>query len=232
MQITELELVGRLILAGVFGAIIGLERERKNHSAGLRTYIAVVLGSTLVMLISIYGFTYVDIDTKDPARLAAQVVSGIGFLGAGTIIVNKNRVRGLTTAASLWTTACIGLAVGAGMYIAATATTLLLGGTLSALKYVEHRHVKKGIKKLSATVSDVEPFMAAIEGMLIKNGVSLEKVEIEDTYEDTDTKQRMTKLDVYLYLPKYVDISHVILDLSKVSGICSIRDASTDKKKG
>ena len=118
----------RLLLAGVLGAVIGLDREYRAKEAGFRTHFLVALGSALFMIVSQYGFSGVlaGADVKlDPSRVAAQVVSGIGFLGAGTIIFQKQVVRGLTTAAGLWATAGIGLAAGAHMYIVAGAATVL-----------------------------------------------------------------------------------------------------------
>ena len=113
----------RLITAMVLGGSIGIEREFRSKDAGFRTHFLVALGSALFTVVSQYGF---GIDLKDSSRVAAQVVSGIGFLGAGTIIFQKNMVRGLTTAAGLWVTAAIGLACGTGLYIIAAITTALV----------------------------------------------------------------------------------------------------------
>lgn len=113
----------RLITAMLLGGIIGIEREFRSKDAGFRTHFLVALGSALFTIVSQYGF---GIDLKDSSRVAAQVVSGIGFLGAGTIIFQKNMVRGLTTAAGLWVTAAIGLACGTGLYIIAAITTVLV----------------------------------------------------------------------------------------------------------
>ena len=108
----------RLFIAGALGAVIGLDREYRAKEAGYRTHFLVSLGSALIMIVSQYGFMEIikieGIDL-DPSRVAAQVVSGIGFIGAGTIIFQKQIVRGLTTAAGIWATSGIGLAVGAGM---------------------------------------------------------------------------------------------------------------------
>ncbi|MBP1927384.1 putative Mg2+ transporter-C (MgtC) family protein [Sedimentibacter acidaminivorans] len=105
----------RVLLSLILGGIIGIERSRKNHPAGFRTYMLVCLSSTLVMMTN--QFIYIWFEGTDPARLGAQVISGIGFLGVGTIIVTRrNQVRGLTTAAGLWTSACLGLAIGIGFY--------------------------------------------------------------------------------------------------------------------
>lgn len=132
----EWNLVLRLLLAGVLGAVIGLDREYRAKEAGFRTHFLVSLGSALFMVISQYGFGAV-IEAQganyDGARVAAQIVSGIGFLGAGTIIFHKQFIRGLTTAAGLWATAGIGMAVGGGMYFIGVAATILVLIGLEAL---------------------------------------------------------------------------------------------------
>lgn len=118
----------RLFVAGVMGVLIGLEREYRAKEAGFRTHFLVALGSALMMIVSQYGFMDVverDLVRLDPSRVAAQVVSGIGFIGAGTIILQKQIVRGLTTAAGIWATSGIGLAIGAGMYAIGVVATLL-----------------------------------------------------------------------------------------------------------
>lgn len=117
------EILLRSVVAMLLGGAIGIEREYRSKEAGFRTHFLVALGSALFCIVSQYGF---NIDLKDSSRVAAQVVSGIGFLGAGTIIFQKNVVRGLTTAAGLWVTAAIGLACGSGMYAAALIVTVLV----------------------------------------------------------------------------------------------------------
>ena len=129
----------RLLVAGILGAIIGLDREYRAKEAGYRTHFLVSLGSALIMIVSQYGFQEIIKEnsvTLDPRRVAAQVVSGIGFIGAGTIILQKQIVRGLTTAAGIWATAGIGLAVGAGMYAIGIATTVLTLIGLELLSYI------------------------------------------------------------------------------------------------
>ena len=137
-MINNFDLLVRLGLACVIGGIIGLERENLNRPAGFRTHILVCVGSALIMIISIYGFA-----GADPSRLAAQVVSGIGFLGAGTIIREGASVTGLTTAASLWAVSGIGLAVGAGMYIAALVAAGLIWVTLVSFWRIEQTFLSK-----------------------------------------------------------------------------------------
>lgn len=132
-QLFQLLLALRIIVAGICGTIIGIERQTRSKDAGIRTHCIVAIGSALMMIISKYGFS----DTiagefgmrgADGARIAAQVVSGIGFLGAGTIFVHKNSITGLTTAAGIWATSGIGLAIGAGMYVLGVMTMLIVVG--------------------------------------------------------------------------------------------------------
>ena len=133
------DFVWRLVLAALFGTIIGLDREYREKEAGFRTHFLVSLGSALMMIVSQYGFSEIlthDGVSLDPSRIAAQVVSGIGFIGAGTIIFNHQIVRGLTTAASLWATAGLGLTAGAGMSWLALAATILTLVALEGLSLV------------------------------------------------------------------------------------------------
>src|ERR671919_2421389 len=127
-MISPVELVLRLAVAAILGASVGLERERLEWAAGLRTHALVCVGAALFMIVSAFGFADAlgssDV-VLDPSRVAAQVVSGIGFIGAGTIILRREIVRGLTTAASIWAVAAVGLAVGSGMFLAAVSATLL-----------------------------------------------------------------------------------------------------------
>ena len=143
------EIAVRLLLAAALGAVIGFDRERHTWAAGLRTHMLVCLGAALAMMVSAFAFS--DIlqhwprVVLDPSRIAAQVISGIGFLGAGTIMFmhRENVIRGLTTAAGLWTVAAIGLAVGGGMYAAAVIATAVAWVILAALKPFERRFAKR-----------------------------------------------------------------------------------------
>ncbi len=131
-ELTTFSAIIRIILSVILGGIIGLERGLKNHPAGLRTYILVCMGACIVMITNQY--VYQIFEKVDPVRMGAQVISGIGFLGAGTIIVtSKNQVRGLTTAAGLWTTACVGLALGIGLYEVAIVGCVIIFIVLTVL---------------------------------------------------------------------------------------------------
>jgi len=146
VSLADWELVARLMLAAVLGSFIGIERERLAWAAGLRTHMLVCVGACLIMIVSAYGFGSVlgQRVILDPSRVAAQVVSGIGFLGAGTILLRGEIVRGLTTAASLWAVAAVGLAVGGGLYLEATAATVIMLGILTIVKpfeeWLQHRN--------------------------------------------------------------------------------------------
>ena len=155
--------VTKLIVSLLLGATIGIERRRKGQIAGLRTFALISMGATLAMLISIYiPQVYLGLKNGDPGRIAAQVVSGVGFLGAGAIIQMKGSVRGLTTAAGIWMAACIGLAVGAGMYLISIIATLLIIFILVNIERIEVRHnflwESKIIRvKMHGILDDIQP---------------------------------------------------------------------------
>lgn len=148
-----MEFVFRLFVAGVMGALVGLDREYRAKEAGYRTHFLVSLGSALIMIISQHGFDGVLHEVGvglDPSRVASQVVTGIGFIGAGTIILHKQTVRGLTTAAGIWATSGIGLTIGAGMYVLGISATVL---TLIGLEVLSLLFKKVGMKSLSVEFS-------------------------------------------------------------------------------
>lgn len=140
MNMITYEFVLRLFVAAMLGGVIGLEREYRAKEAGFRTHFLVALGSGLFMILSQFGFDDVlghyEQVSLDPSRIASQVVTGIGFIGAGTIIFQKHVVRGLTTAAGLWVTSAIGMTAGAGMYVLSIATTVLVLLCLEALYFI------------------------------------------------------------------------------------------------
>lgn len=178
------DLLIRLLLASLFGAFIGLERERKDWSAGMRTHMMVCTGSCLIMIVSAFGFSdilgteHVDLD---PSRIAAQVVSGIGFIGAGTILHQKQgTIRGLTTATGLWTVAAIGLATGAGMYFAAGTTTIISLIILWALQPLEKIYAKRFKHEILTIVADFNVDNAELlKGILHDNSIKLQSFTLE-----------------------------------------------------
>lgn len=172
-MITWTEISMRLFAAALFGAAVGIERERKQwSSAGMRTHMMVCVGSSLIMIVSSYGFADVLSSGKvvlDPSRVAAQVISGIGFIGAGTIVLLKQtHIRGLTTAAGLWTVAAIGLASGGGMYFAsgmATAIALIILWALQPLeKKMIHRFGQKYLRVTTTYNADITEWLESMLG--------------------------------------------------------------------
>ena len=166
-------LIIRLLMAGLMGGLIGLEREVRAKEAGLRTHFIVALGSALFMIISQYAF---EGRQHDAARVAAQVVSGIGFIGAGVIIFQKNVVRGITTAAGLWVSAAIGLACGAGMFTIAVAATLL---TILCLEMLHFFHLRYGEKVVEMTLSSTEnQDLLSVMDILKTSGIVVETYSV------------------------------------------------------
>ncbi|MFC3341737.1 MgtC/SapB family protein [Paenibacillus abyssi] len=192
------------MLAILLGGLIGFEREQSNHAAGLRTNILVCLGSCLLMLLSIYGFSdFVnEVNVRvDPARLAAAVITGIGFLGAGTILFTGKAITGLTTAASLWVVSAIGLAVGAGFYFASSAATVLVLIILYVLNKVEKRFLNaKKEQLLVVRVSENSMMMDTITKRLIAQKMKIRKIEM---IEQRDKKLELPEvlLNIYIFLP-------------------------------
>jgi putative Mg2+ transporter-C (MgtC) family protein len=192
-MISTQETILRLLIAALAGSFIGIERERLQWAAGLRTHMLVCVGSCLVIIVSAYGFSDV-LGTHivlDPSRVAAQVVSGIGFLGAGTILLRGEVVKGLTTAASLWAVAAIGLAVGSGLYIAALATTLIALLILAGLKPIEDRvRDRMQTRLILVTAKRGEMSIATLHDVL---GVRSDRVKqfilLQDAMDDLDTIQ-------------------------------------------
>lgn len=147
-MLSNYQILARLLLATILSGIIGFEREAHGRAAGFRTHILVCIGSTLIMMTSMYIFDiYKGIATVDPSRIAAQVVTGMGFLGAGAILRSGETIRGLTTAASLWAVAGIGLAIGCGFYFASLVSAALVFITLVIFSRMEAAFALKGPKK-------------------------------------------------------------------------------------
>ena len=165
----------RLLLATLLGGIIGAEREWRNQPAGLRTHLILSLGSALVMIVSVQVANEMG---GDPTRIASNIVTGIGFLGAGAILRLGISIRGLTTAANIWTTAAIGMAVGAGIYWAAFVTTaFLMVGLVILRRYESHFSRKKTRKSILVTARDAPDILKKMEEILQKTGTPLVSLE-------------------------------------------------------
>jgi putative Mg2+ transporter-C (MgtC) family protein len=186
-ELSWAEVLLRVVLAGILGGAIGAEREIREREAGLRTHMLVAVGSALFTLVSAYGWSDFQFSqrsgiTYDPTRIAAQIVTGIGFLGAGAIIRQGLSVRGLTTAASLWVVAAIGIASGAGYYSAALITTILVLVSLWPLRIVAYRffeRIRPGELRLEVEVKPNES-PATLLDALEKRDVAVRAFEVED----------------------------------------------------
>ena len=215
----EIQVIIRIIMAGVLGGLIGLERESLNKSAGFRTHILVCVGSALIMVVSqdLYQ-VYKGATNIDPGRIAAQVVSGIGFLGAGTIMREGATVKGLTTAASLWVVAGVGLALGAGFYFPALVTTGVVFLTLIYLGKVE---------KLIAGLAHVVVFMVTAENRpgqlgrvgsyLGERGILILNLQMKQLSDD-----RKVMFEIDTKLPPKTDLNEIMYELGDIPGVYQV----------
>ena len=213
-MLQELEYLLRIFLAMILGMLIGNERKNRMKSAGMRTHALVALGSALMMVVSKYGFS--DTAQGDGARLAAQVVSGVGFLGAGMIFVRNNLVSGLTTAAGVWTTAGIGLTIGSGMYFVGISSALLL----VAMQSISHRipifsSAASG-GRIRMTVAGKEGAVGEIRQFLLDQGIDIHGIQINKDEKD----QIQLELDV-LY-PRKLDKPGLFCTLADRSDVISL----------
>lgn len=210
-----LALIGRLVLAGILGGIIGYEREHVNRPAGFRTHTLVCIGSALVMITSEFIFRrYAGQTNIDPARLGAQVISGIGFLGAGTIIREGFNVKGLTTAASLWAVSCVGIASGIGFYSGAVAATILIFITLIVLKRLEgHLARKNRLKTIYVKSNNLPDQIGVISKIFYKYDIRIRNIEFMN--EDGDNKLFVKFL---VRMPNCV-VANFMDDLRRLEGI-------------
>jgi putative Mg2+ transporter-C (MgtC) family protein len=207
---------GRITLAGLLAALIGLERQYHYKEAGLRTHFLVGMGSAMLMLVSKYAFLDVASHpavTFDPARVAAQVVSGIGFIGAGTIIFRRNAIHGLTTAAGLWSTSAIGLAIGAGMYIVGVASTVLVLTGLVFLDRLASRLPLSQLQRITVSVPDEPGAIGRLGTVLGDLGVNIGHIKV-----DTVDGGRMAVL-LYIRRPPAVEMKTVIETIDQLADI-------------
>ncbi len=218
-MLSEIEIIKRLLLSAILGGLIGIEREVHNRPAGLRTHILVTLGSTLIMIISIDAFYFGgELPLGDPSRLAAQVVSGIGFLGAGTIMRTGNNIVGLTTAASLWVSAGIGLAIGCGYYFGAIVTGVIVLITLISLGLFENRAFRKKYRNIEVTGANRPGLIGNIGTLFGHYNISIKSIDILDENLDEDENGIM-KVAFSVKLPIGIDINTFYKDIYKISGV-------------
>ena len=219
-MLNEWLILFRLILASVLSGIIGFEREFHGRAAGFRTHILLCVGSTLVMLTSIHIFdVYHGKVACDPARLAAGVVTGIGFLGAGTIMRSKASVKGLTTAASLWVVAGIGLAVGSGLYFASITTTILAMVALMLFSRVEHAMIRKDwYKTIAIETKEGVDQLKAVRRILTEC-----RTEVTDFEADRSADGVNMVLRLGLKLNDAKCAGQIIEDIGRLDGVKNVK---------
>ena len=217
--------VVKLVLAVVFSGIIGYEREHSHRPAGFRTHILVAVGSAIVMMTSAYVFRqYEGLTNVDPTRLGAQVISGIGFLGAGTILREGFSVKGLTTAASLWAVSCIGLAVGAGYYVGALVATLFIYLTLNTFKRFIARSTPS--KNIYIEAENMSKQAAEIGAIIKRYGGNLHTLEV--LYADSSPTKRKSDSIVMKAVVFPRDADSFNLTISAIRALDGIRDLYVD----
>ena len=209
----------RLIISLILGGLIGLERESRRQQAGLRTHILICVGSTLLMLLSIYiPQTFNSFQNGDPGRIAAQVITGIGFLGGGAILKLGSNVRGLTTAASIWAVAAVGLTVGAGLYIGSFIATIIILFVLVILERVENRFFPEmHLKTLQIYFRTPQLETDDVFDALKRFGIEVQSVNITQSNETNTTQMKL-----YIHVPAKLEVQNLYHDLNTIERISQI----------
>ncbi|WP_243292354.1 MgtC/SapB family protein [Bacillus sp. FJAT-47783] len=212
----------RLVVAALLSGFIGLEREAKRHPAGFRTHLLVGVGSCLMMLLSLYGFNeYIESSNQiqyDPARIPSYVISGIGFLGAGTILVKGATVRGLTTAASIWVVAGLGLVIGSGMYVLAVFVTIIVLLSLIFLNKMESIILKKSNERLIKAVlheGELNKFVYKLESMK----VTVDRINLTNRKRNKNNEEVMLHYVIKVTLKEKSEVLSLIDQITKVNGV-------------
>ncbi len=229
-QLTYLEIIIRLVAAIIMGGAIGFEREYKSRPAGMRTHILVCVGAALLALIQ-EQITAQTVDfaqsqpklmqilTADQTRIIAQVVSGIGFLGAGTIIMTKQTVKGLTTAASVWAVAAVGIALGSGLYVIALTGFIAIMIALAVISYLVPL---PRIRRLQVEIEHGEETVAYIQSFLKERQVLIENLDLKITRETIESERKYLIM-LTLTVPKDVDEDKLVIELSDNKDILMIQ---------
>lgn len=220
-MISETQIILRVLVAAVLGAVVGFERERQDQPAGLRTHMILVIGATLAMVLSVnVGYLYARPGTpSDPARLAAQVISGIGFLGAGAILRYGYTVKGLTTATSLWTMAIVGMTVGAGYYLIGVFATLLMLVVLALLNVIENRFVRTAISRFIQIEADYHKgVVRSIRRIVEIYAESLASFSIQKHF-----KNKRLRIQVVARISRDQTLEELIEALSDIEGVRNLK---------
>lgn len=220
-MISEVQIILRVLLGAVLGAVVGFERERDNQPAGLRTHMILVVGATLAMVLSVnLGYLFARPGTPaDPARLAAQVISGIGFLGAGAILRYGYNVKGLTTATSLWTMAIVGMAVGAGYYLIGVFTTALMLVVLGLLNVIENRWVRTSVSRFISIDADyTKGVLKDVRHIVQEFADDLTSFNIQKEF-----KNKRLRIQVVARISRDQRLEELIDALSDIDGVKSLK---------
>jgi putative Mg2+ transporter-C (MgtC) family protein len=221
MVVEQSEIILRVLVGAALGAVIGLERERSDQPAGLRTHMILVIGATLAMVLSVnLGHIYAREGMPfDPARLAAQVISGIGFLGAGAILRYGYTVKGLTTATSLWTMAIVGMAVGAGYYLIGVFTTGLMLVVLTLLNILEKRFVRTAVSRYILIEADYHKgLVKSVRKNVQKFADNLVSFTIQK-----HVKNKRLRIQVVARISRDQTLEELIETLSDIDGVRNLK---------
>ena len=225
-MIDYLDILVRLLLSIILGGMIGFERESHNRPAGFRTHILVCAGSALIMMLSAYGFTEqlsAGFDV-DPSRIAAGVVTGIGFIGAGTILQQRGSIRGLTTAATIWVVSGVGLAVGIGFYLGAVATTVFVLASLLTLRRFEHRFFsRRRLKSLLVKAVDQPGLLGRIADVLGEMAVNIRKSNLGEPEEEADTGIEVIDIEFLVETPLEINLKTLFYRLYCLDDVIEVQ---------
>ncbi len=219
-MLSDIQIILRLLLAAILGGLVGYERQRNNQPAGLRTHIILVVGAALAMTLSINLAMQFrpQVPNGDPARLAAQVISGIGFLGVGAIIRYGANIKGLTTATSMWSMAVVGLVVGAGYYLIAAFTTGLLLITLILINFFEKRYIKPVVtSQLTVSAADKRDMLDKMRKVIEKRATVSSGIRIHK-----DLYHKRVKFVMTFKMKEGELIDNMLVDLTEIEGIRAI----------
>ncbi|MFW5714263.1 MAG: MgtC/SapB family protein, partial [Brevefilum sp.] len=220
-MISEVQILLRVLVGAILGSLVGYERERQDQPAGLRTHMILVIGATLAMVLSVnLGYLYARPGTPaDPARLAAQVISGIGFLGAGAIMRYGFTVKGLTTATSLWTMAIVGLTVGAGYYLVGVATTALMLIVLAFLNVIENRFVRTSVSRFISVEANVHKgIVKSIRHIVEEFADAVASFTIQK-----HVKNKRLRIQIVARIPRDQTLEELIEALSDIDGVRNLK---------
>lgn len=206
----------RILFAGFLGASIGFERKNRNKLAGVRTHVIVALGAALMMVVSKYGFF--DVEKYDASRVAAQIVSGVGFLGTGVIFVrNSNSVSGLTTAAGIWATAGVGMSMGAGQYFIAAASATMIVGMQVMLHHIHFLSREAYQETVRVILKNEDNAVKELEEFVLKQKIEMRSIKINKADKEN------TKLDLELLFPGGFNKTDFINRLAERNNVVSVR---------